>query len=187
MCWTLSGKAPRTVPRSDHHDRNTIDLDLHRGMSAQYATELRRHISEVEVNQAALRRAQDEVERRLLAEPAETWPQAADKARYVLSLYAASTARGDVRIARLIAAVLLDRCRECGWKDLPGQRHQSAPLVGRKQQHIKGRAVDQPQQIDREVPPARQAERMAQSWNAELAVEPQQIIAGPAKNADGRH
>jgi hypothetical protein len=72
MCWTLPGKAPRLVPRSDHHDRNTIDLDLHRGMSAQHATEPRRHISEVEVDQAALRRAQDEVERRLLAEPAET-------------------------------------------------------------------------------------------------------------------
>jgi hypothetical protein len=86
----------------------TIDLDLHRGLSAQHETELRRHISEVEANQAALRRAQEEVERRLLAEPAESWSQAADKARYLLGLYAASTARGDARIARLIAAVLDD-------------------------------------------------------------------------------
>jgi len=60
----------------------TIDLDLHRGMSAQHATELRRLVSEVEVNQAALRRGQEEVERQLLARPAESWPQAAEKARY---------------------------------------------------------------------------------------------------------
>ena len=86
----------------------TIDLDLHRGLSAQHETELRRHIAEVEANQAALRRAQEEVERRLLAEPAETWPQAADKARYLLGLYAGSAARGDARIGRLIVAVLED-------------------------------------------------------------------------------
>ncbi|MBN9491583.1 MAG: hypothetical protein J0H44_30465 [Alphaproteobacteria bacterium] len=86
----------------------TIDLDLHRGMSAQHATELRRLVSEVEVNQAALRRGQEEVERQLLARPAESWPQAAEKARYLLGLYAVSTARGDARVARLIACVLED-------------------------------------------------------------------------------
>lgn len=86
----------------------TIDLDLHRGMSAQHATELRRLVSEVEANQAALRRAQEGVEHQLLVRPAETWPQAAEKARYLLGLYAASTARGDARIARLIACVLED-------------------------------------------------------------------------------
>lgn len=86
----------------------TIDLDLHRGMSAQHATELRRLVSEVEVNQAALRRGREEVERRMLALPAESWPQAAEKARYLLGLYATSIARGDVRIAKLIATVLED-------------------------------------------------------------------------------
>lgn len=86
----------------------TIDLDLHRGMSAQHATELRRLVTEVEANQSALRRGQEEVERQLLARPAETWPQAADKARYLLGLYAASVVHGDARIARLIAAVLED-------------------------------------------------------------------------------
>ena len=86
----------------------TIDLDLHRGMLAQHATELRRLVSEVEANQVALRRAQEGVEHQLLARPAETWPQAAEKARYLLGLYAASTARGDARIARLIVCVLED-------------------------------------------------------------------------------
>jgi len=86
----------------------TIDLDLHRGMSAQHATELRRLVSEVEANQAALRRGQEEVERQLLALPAATWPQAAEKARYLLGLYSASVAHGDARTKQLIDAVLED-------------------------------------------------------------------------------
>ena len=92
----------------------TIDLDLHRGMSAQHATELRRLVSEVEANQVALRRGQEEVERQLLALPAENWRQAADKARYLLGLLAASAARGDARTLRLIEAVLEDFNRLSG-------------------------------------------------------------------------
>ncbi|HKV16839.1 MAG TPA: hypothetical protein VJQ81_17465 [Reyranella sp.] len=92
----------------------TIDLDLHRGMSAQHATELRRLVSEVEANQAALRRGQEEVERQLLARPAENWPQAADKARYLLGLLAASAVRGDARTLHLIEAVLEDFDRLSG-------------------------------------------------------------------------
>jgi hypothetical protein len=86
----------------------SIDLDRHRGMAAQQATELRRLVSEVAADQAALRRRQGEVEQELLARPAANWPEAADKARYVLSLYAASIAHGDARIQRLITAVLED-------------------------------------------------------------------------------
>lgn len=85
-----------------------VDLDQHRGMSAQQATEQRRLALGVEASQAALRRDQQEVERRLVGAPAENWPQAAEKARYLLGLYAASTAGGDTRIAALIAAVLDD-------------------------------------------------------------------------------
>jgi hypothetical protein len=86
----------------------SIDLDKRRGMTAQRETELRRLLAEVMADQSALRQRQDEVESHLLAQPAEDWVQAADKARYVLGLYAASLARGDVRIAHLIAAVLED-------------------------------------------------------------------------------
>lgn len=86
----------------------SIVLDQRRGLAAQRATELRRLVSEVAADQAALRRRQIEVEQELLARPADDWPQAADKARYVLSLYAASLASGDARIQRLIAAVLED-------------------------------------------------------------------------------
>jgi hypothetical protein len=87
---------------------NSIDLDKHRGSAAQRQTELRLLGSAVAADQAALRQHQAEVERRLLARPAEDWPQAIDKARYVLALYAASLAGGDARIRRLIDAVLED-------------------------------------------------------------------------------
>ena len=39
----------------------TIDLDLHRGMAAQKATELRRLLADVETDQNALRVRQEEL------------------------------------------------------------------------------------------------------------------------------
>jgi hypothetical protein len=86
----------------------TIDLDQHRGMAAQKATELRRLLAEVEADQTALRRRQDELEAHLLAAPAANWREAAEKARYLLILFAASLAAEDPRRQRLIGAVLGD-------------------------------------------------------------------------------
>jgi hypothetical protein len=40
----------------------TIDLDHHRGMAAQKATDLRRLLADVEANERALRLRQDELE-----------------------------------------------------------------------------------------------------------------------------
>jgi hypothetical protein len=85
-----------------------IDLDLHRGLSAQRATESRRLISEVEADQARLRRRRAEAEDQLFASPAATWEEAAMKARYLLKLYAEESARGDARTKKLIEAVLED-------------------------------------------------------------------------------
>ena len=48
----------------------TIDLDQHRGMAAQKATDLRRLLADVEADQSALRLRQDELEAHLLAAPA---------------------------------------------------------------------------------------------------------------------
>ena len=61
-----------------------VDLDEHRGMAAQIATDIRRQrLHEFQVDQAALRRRQEELEKLLLAAPAETWPEAATKAQYL--------------------------------------------------------------------------------------------------------
>jgi hypothetical protein len=85
-----------------------IDLDQRRGMAAQKATDLRRMLTEVEANEKVLRERQDELEAHLIAAPAQTWPEAAEKARYVLGLYAATLGAGDTRRRTLLAAVLSD-------------------------------------------------------------------------------
>ena len=92
-------------------DEQTIELDLRRGMAAQKATELRRLLSEVEANQEQLRVRQKQLEEQLLAAPALTWADAAEKARYLLSLFASSPAAEDPRRQLLIARVLEDFIR----------------------------------------------------------------------------
>lgn len=86
----------------------TIDLDQHRGVAAQKATKLRRLLADVDANEKALRGRQDELEAHLLAAPATNWHEAADKARYLLNLFAATLAAEDPRRQKLIAAVLAD-------------------------------------------------------------------------------
>jgi hypothetical protein len=92
----------------------TIDLDHRRGMAAQKATELRRLLADVEANEKALRLRQDELEIHLLAAPATNWHDAAEKARYLLDLYAATLTGQDPRRQKLVAAVLADFDRLSG-------------------------------------------------------------------------
>ena len=77
-------------------------------MAAQKATTLRRLLADVEANEEALRLRQDELETHLLAAPATSWQEAAEKARYLLNLFAATIAAQDPRRQKLIAAVLAD-------------------------------------------------------------------------------
>jgi hypothetical protein len=91
----------------------TIDLDQHRGMAAQKATDLRRLLAEVEANQRALRQRQDELEAHLVAAPAAGWHEAAEKVRYLLTLFSETPAAQDPRRQKLIAAVLDDFKRLC--------------------------------------------------------------------------
>jgi hypothetical protein len=88
-----------------------IDLDRHRGMAAQKATGIRRALADVEANAKLLRDKQGEVELQLLAVPAESWPEAVAKARYVLNLYSSSLAPADTHHRDLVTAVLADLTR----------------------------------------------------------------------------
>src|ERR1041385_172246 len=88
--------------------KRTIDLDKHRGMVAQKATELRRLLSDVEANEKLLRERHAKLEEQLLASPALSWEEAAEKARYLLSLFAASLSAQDPRRQMLIERVLQD-------------------------------------------------------------------------------
>ena len=83
-------------------------LDEHRGMAAQKATEIRRHLAEVEAQQRALLERQAELEKFLLAAPSLTWADAAEKARYLIILFADTPAGQDPRRQKIIAGVLED-------------------------------------------------------------------------------
>ena len=91
-----------------------VTLDGHRGIAAQKATEIWRLLVEVEANEQSLRARQEELETQLVAVPATTWFEAAQKARYLLGLFAATAAAQDFRRKMLIANVLEDFSRLSG-------------------------------------------------------------------------
>ena len=88
-----------------------VELDEHRGMTAQKETEIRRLLQEVQADQTALRARQDELESFMVAAEALTWPDVAAKARYLIELYGATPDAQDPRRQRLIAGVLADLVR----------------------------------------------------------------------------
>jgi len=88
-----------------------LDLDSHRGMAAQKATDIRRAVAEVETHARELRERRAAVEDHLLSAPAASWPEAAAKARYVLKLYAAALPPEDTMHRDLVAAILKDFAR----------------------------------------------------------------------------
>ena len=88
-----------------------VELDKHRGMAAQKATDIRRLLAEVAANEQALRATHDALEAQLLAAPALNWEEAADKVRYLLSVLAGTPAGQDPRRKALIQAVLEDFSR----------------------------------------------------------------------------
>ena len=91
-----------------------VDLDEHRGMASQEATEVRRQrLQEFQADQVALRRRQEELEKLLLAAPAETWPDAAAKTWYPIQLFAATLEAQDPHRKELIAHALDDLTRLC--------------------------------------------------------------------------
>jgi hypothetical protein len=88
-----------------------LDLDKHRGMAAQKATDIRRILAEVENNARDLRERQGVLEAQLLSVPAACWTEAAAKARYVLNLYATELAPADTHHRDLVDAVFADFAR----------------------------------------------------------------------------
>jgi hypothetical protein len=91
-----------------------VELDKHRGLAAQKATDIRRAIVDVEINAKLLREHQAAVELQLLAVPATSWAEAIAKARYVLNLYADALAPADRHHRDLVTAVLADLTRLAG-------------------------------------------------------------------------
>ena len=91
-----------------------VDLDKHRGMAAQKATDLRRALADVEAHVRELRDREADLENRMMSVPAMSWPEAAVKARHLLNLYAASLPSEDTRHRALVAALFDDFVRLSG-------------------------------------------------------------------------
>jgi hypothetical protein len=102
-----------------------IELDQRRGLAAQKATGSRRLMAQVEANEAALRARRDELEAHLIAAPAANWPEAAEKARYIIQLYATTLGAGDTQRHTLVDAVLADLAR-LGAEEVPGSAAESS-------------------------------------------------------------
>ena len=94
--------------------KDLVDLDEHRGMAAQVATDIRRQrLHESQVSQAASQRRFEELEKLLLTAPAATWPEAAAKAEYLIRLFAGTPEAQYPRQKKLIANTLEDLARLC--------------------------------------------------------------------------
>src|SRR3954463_13372236 len=88
-----------------------VDLDSHRGMAAQKATDLRRALADVEAQVRELREREADLENRMMSGPAAPGPGAAVKARHLLNLYAAGLPAEDTRPRALVTALFDDFAR----------------------------------------------------------------------------
>jgi len=98
----------------DSMTEDPVDLDSRRGMAAQKATiDRRASLDAFRADLEALRARQEELEKHLLARSAETWPEAAAKAEYLVQLFADTLEAQDPRRKKLIADTLADLARMC--------------------------------------------------------------------------
>lgn len=83
-------------------------------MNAQKETLLRRKQADVQADQAALKKRQDEFEDHLVSKPAASKKEAALKAKHLIQLYAETPEGSDPRRMRLIIRALEDLDRHFG-------------------------------------------------------------------------
>ena len=107
------------VPAVEPAVEPAVQLDEHRGMTAQKETDARRYQSGVQADQEALRQGQASLEKQLFSGPAAGWIEAADKAVYLLRLFAATGEAQDPRYRQLIEATLEDLQRLAGTTTKP--------------------------------------------------------------------
>jgi hypothetical protein len=104
----IQQRHPPFVRKRRNHDRENDRLGSTSRHRCPEGYELRRLLADVEADQKVLRLRQDELESHLLAAPAADWHEAAEKARYLLNLFAATLAAQDPRRQKLIVAVIAD-------------------------------------------------------------------------------
>jgi len=110
-------------------DETPIALDKHRGLVGLRATEIRRRLADVAAGHAEYRQRRGDLETFLAATPAATWREAAEKARYLISILAQTPSGRDPRRQKIIESVLEDFKRLGDEPDEPvgGEAHASRP------------------------------------------------------------
>jgi hypothetical protein len=99
---------------TDDPTDKTVSLDGRRTILEQKATDIRRLLQAVAADEQILRARRAELEAHLAAAPAQTWLEAADKARYLLTLFASVPGGLDPLRRKLVDAVLADFRRLSG-------------------------------------------------------------------------
>ena len=85
-------------------------------------------------------------------------------------------------LGRPVQRQVLDQHRHGVGEHVPARRHQPPPLAGREQQDVEDDAVEQPQGVDAEVPPAGQPDRVPQPGQADLAGQADRVLLrGPQR------
>jgi len=91
-----------------------VDLDDYRSMLAQKETvDRREHVRDFLDDQQALRKSQEELEKFLLAAPAETWSEAGAQALYLIQIFATTAEAQDTRRKQLITQTIKALKRLC--------------------------------------------------------------------------
>ena len=100
-------------------------------------------------------------DRRALHQPGQNGNRRGDEHGDEIGELLQAVVAGPALVDREVQRRILEGGRERGGEHAPGHGDQTKPLAGRENQHIKGDAVERPQQHDRKMPPAGKPYRVA--------------------------
>ena len=89
-------------------------------------------------------------------------------------------------VERPVQREVLDQHRDGVREDIPARRHESPPLAAREQQDVEDEAVEQPEHVDAEMPPAREADRVAKPRQPDLRRQADRVLLRRPQRI-GRH
>ena len=110
------------------------------------------------------------------AEPGDERGRCGDKDRDEVGEQLKTVVGDPAVLGRPVQRQVLDQYRHCIRKHSPGGRHHPTPLSGREQQDIEDEAVEQPQRIGPEMPPAGQADRVADPRQPDLSRQADRVL-----------
>src|SRR5262249_53624705 len=78
---------------------------------------------------------------------------------------------------------ILDDHRHAVRENIPSTWYKFRPLAANEEHRVKSQTVNYPQKIAREMPPAGEADRMTQAWNAEPTRKRHGVVLGRPDSA----